>query len=381
VPDRMRIVFTSHYALPHLGGIEVAIDGLARELAARGHDVVHVASAALRDGERERMDPDPGYRVIRVPALNGAEGQLGVPYPVFSPRLAGVLRRELPRADVIHAHGYLYLSSLAALGFARARHPNAARVLTEHVGRVGYESAAVDLAERGATATLGRLSVRLAEAIVILNEKVRAELAPLAGNRPLVWIGNGVDAARYRPAAAEERAALRERLGWDDRPRALFVGRLVAKKGVDLAVAAAARSRAELVVVGPGEQPAAAGGVTFMGARSPDAVAELYRAADVFVLPSRGEGFPVTAQEALASGLPVILLDDPGYAPYVNGAAGAVRLAEPRAESIAAAIDAVIADPEARERAGEAAAAHARDHFSWSHAADEHERLYAALRG
>ena len=42
----LRILFVSHYALPHLGGIEVVVDALARELATRGHSVVHVASAA-----------------------------------------------------------------------------------------------------------------------------------------------------------------------------------------------------------------------------------------------------------------------------------------------------------------------------------------------
>lgn len=377
----MRIVFVSHYALPHLGGIEAAIDGLARELAGRGHEVVHVASAALRDGEHARTEAARGYRVVRIPALNQAEERLGVPYPIFSPKLVPALSRELAGADVVHAHGYLYMGTVAALGLARARRMPAARVLTEHVGRVGYDSPPVDLAERAAAATLGRLSVRLAEAIVTLNEKVRTELAPLAEGRRLTWIGNGVDPDRYRPAAADERRALRERLGWDDRPRALFVGRLVAKKGVALALAAAAESDAELVIVGPGRPPAAEAGVTFMGPQPQERVAELYRAADVFVLPSRGEGFPVTAQEALASGLPVVLLDDPAYAPYVNGAADAVRLVAPSAEAIAAAIRSLTESDDVRRGAGQAAAAHARAHFSWSRAADEHERLYAELRG
>ena len=42
----MRILFVSHYALPHLGGIEVAIDAMARELSGRGHEVAYVASGA-----------------------------------------------------------------------------------------------------------------------------------------------------------------------------------------------------------------------------------------------------------------------------------------------------------------------------------------------
>ena len=43
----------------------------------------------------------------------------------------------------------------------------------------------------------------------------------------------GSHAGRYRPAAPGERDALRAELGWDARPRVVFVGRMVAKKGVE----------------------------------------------------------------------------------------------------------------------------------------------------
>ena len=90
-----RILLLSHYALPHLGGIEVVVDALARELGRAGHEVVHVASDGRRQGETV---PEPtAYRVIRVPASNLLE-RLGVPYPVFGPRLLGVLRREVAAA-------------------------------------------------------------------------------------------------------------------------------------------------------------------------------------------------------------------------------------------------------------------------------------------
>ena len=42
----MRILFVSHYAAPHIGGIESVIMQLRRELQDRGHDVVHVACSA-----------------------------------------------------------------------------------------------------------------------------------------------------------------------------------------------------------------------------------------------------------------------------------------------------------------------------------------------
>ncbi|CAA9538862.1 MAG: hypothetical protein AVDCRST_MAG30-4524, partial [uncultured Solirubrobacteraceae bacterium] len=111
-----RILFLSHYGLPHLGGMEVVIDAAARELARRGHEVTHLTSDAVNATPGE---PPAGYRVIRLPALNALETRLGVPYPVFGPALARALRREVARADVVHAHGFLYMPSVAGLAMAR----------------------------------------------------------------------------------------------------------------------------------------------------------------------------------------------------------------------------------------------------------------------
>jgi D-inositol-3-phosphate glycosyltransferase len=369
---RLRILLTSHYGLPHMGGIETVIDALASRLAGRGHEVTHLASDARRPGEPE--DGPRAYRALRLPALNILEERHHVPYPLFSPRLLPVLRREARAADVVHAHGFLYLPTPVALGLARGP----ARVLTEHVGTVGWSSAALSAAERAAVATLGRVSARLARALVALNDKVEAELRRLAPGRQVVRITNGVDADAYRPPEPGERERGRERLGWDQRPRALFVGRLVERKGAALAVAAAARAGVDLVLAGPGRPPGELPpGVELLGPQSPERVRELYRAADVFVLPSRGEGFPVTAQEALASGLPVVLADDPGYESYVAGAGPAVRLAARDEEALAAALGQVLQG----DRAALAAAAreHALTAFSWERAARAHEELYERL--
>ena len=365
---------TSHYGLPHLGGIETVIDALAERLAARGHEVTHVASNAHRQGEEEGTAGDRGYRVLRVPALNILEERHDVPYPLFSPALAAVLRREARAADVVHAHGFLYMPTPLALGFAGGP----ARVLTEHVGTVGSSSAPLRAVERAAVATLGRVSARLALALVALNDKVEAELRRLAPGRPVERILNGVDSGAYRPPEPGERERLRAQLGWDERPRALFVGRLVERKGAELAVGAAARAGVELALVGPGRAPGSLPReVEVLGPQPPERVRELYRAADAFVLPSRGEGFPVTAQEALASGLPVVLCDDPSYAGYLAGAGPAARLAEPDEQALAAALRETLAGD--RAALSEAAREHARTAFSWDRAARAHEELYELL--
>jgi D-inositol-3-phosphate glycosyltransferase len=367
---RLRILFASHYALPHLGGIEVAVDQLARELVRRGHEVTHLASASVRPNER--LEADPPYRVERVEALNGLAHRLHVPYPLFSPRLLSVARREAAAADVVHAHGFLYMTGLAALALGKRQ----ARVLTEHVGRVGYGSRLLDAAERAAIATLGRAGVRRADAVIVLNDKVRDEIRAFAPGVRVERIFNGVDSDRYRPAGKEERARLRRELGWDERPRALFVGRLVSKKGVKLAVEAARRAGVAISVVGPGEPGFELGAyVELLGPQPQGRVAELYRAADAFLLPSRGEGFPVTAQEAMASGLPVLLSDDASYGPYLEGAGAGARMAPPNPEALASALLDLLAEP----GASEAAVSHARRAFSWARAADAHERLYSEL--
>jgi len=363
----VRILLASHYALPHLGGIEVVIDALARELTARGHEVVHLASGAGGGAAQP-----PPYRVVRVPALNLPEDGLGVPWPLFGPGLYPRLREEVAAADVVHGHGLLYMSS--ALAVVLAARAGRRRVLTEHVGHVEYTNPVLDRVQALAIASLGRAAVRRAQAVVVLNDKVRDEMRALGPGGPVVRIVNGVDADAYRPPRPGERERLRAALGWDERPRALFVGRLVAKKGIDLALAAAAHAAGgfELIVAGPGRPPAALPeSVRVIGPQAPARVAELYRAADALVLPSRGEGFPITVQEAMASELPVVVLDDPAYAPYLDGAGAGARAVAADPAAIAGALTALFEDPAARE--------HARRSFSWARAASEHEALYASL--
>jgi glycosyltransferase involved in cell wall biosynthesis len=377
----VRIVFLSHYAVPHVGGMETAIDGIADELARRGHDVVHVASDA---GGFPGSDAAPAYRVVRVPAINVLERRLEVPYPLFGVRLLRVLRRETRAADVVHAHGFLYMPSVFGLPLARRAIASPARVLTEHVGHVRYESNVIDRVESFAIATIGRACLRAAEAIVAYNTRVAEELARLVPGREIDFIANGVDMRRFHPAEDEERARLRAELGWTDGvPRVLYAGRLVAKKGVELLLSVADLSHGEfeLVLAGPGKLPRAAGpSVRVLGARSRRQLASLYRAADAFLLPSRGEGFPLSVQEAMASGLPVVMCRDPGYAPHLDGAREAVTLTEPDPRALSEAIRGFLSNETARRAASRAASEHARRMFSWARAADQHESLYARIR-
>ena len=131
--------------------------------------------------------------------------------------------------------------------------------------------------------------------------------------RPPRMIFNGVDTGSFRPARdAAEKAKWRHHLDFaQHRPVALFVGRFVEKKGLDvLRQAAALGSDIDWVFAGWGGLDPNAWGLANVFVRAgltQASLAPLYRASDVLVLPSTGEGLPLVLQEAMACGLASVL--------------------------------------------------------------------------
>jgi glycosyltransferase involved in cell wall biosynthesis len=167
---------------------------------------------------------------------------------------------------------------------------------------------------------------------------------------------------------------------------ALFVGRFVEKKGVEtLRRAAALRPGVTFAFAGWGVIDPAAWGLSNVRVFSDlagAALADLYRASDVFVLPSQGEGFPLVVQEALACGLPVVCGAESTSA---DAEAGAWLIGVPvegdvdqdqAAADVLAAMDRVLA----AGAPGDAQARYefVRRRYAWSAAAD---RYAAIIRG
>src|SRR6266699_1149622 len=102
----MKILIVTHDFEPHIGGIEIVASNQAKELVKQGHEVTIVTSKLKREKAVEQVE---GNRIVRVPAWNLLEEKFNVPYPIFSLRLVSTMIREIKRADIIHAHGILYL--------------------------------------------------------------------------------------------------------------------------------------------------------------------------------------------------------------------------------------------------------------------------------
>lgn len=300
----MRVLLVTAHFRPHVGGIERFTETLAEGLVARGHEVTVLCCRTRREASLAEED-DAGYRVLRVPCSTILERRLRVPYPLPAPGpLFQALRRELPKADVVHVQDALYATSLAAL--VGARRTKVPALLTQHVGFVPQGRRSLDVLERVALSTVGR-SARLATRVVALNDEV-ARFA----RRTWGLDGVSVEPVGVPRAPAIDRARARAELGLaPDRFVALFVGRNVPKKGLRH-VLGAGDPAYEILAVTDSAGPAPAG-VTLLPFMSPERLHGVYAAVDAFVLPSVGEGIPVVLQEAMSHGLPIVTTYGDGY--------------------------------------------------------------------
>lgn len=356
----MRVLHVAHNALPHIGGLETVVAAETQGLIARGWQVALVCSAdSLAPGGRD----EDGVHTVRVRAWNGLEERFGVPFPVFSPRLVPALGRQVRRADLVHVHDVLYLSSwVAALWCLLLRTPY---VVHRHVGFVHHSSLVVRLVQRLVLGTMARLVLARAEAILAIDEHIAAGLrATVRDPERVVVLANGVDTGRFRPATPEERRRTRASYALPpDQTLALFVGRFVPKKGFPL-VAAAAGDDYDIVFVGGDRPPGVDDGrLHFPGGLPASEMPGVYGCADVMVVASVGE-CPLTVLEAMSSGLPVLVNDDPAlHSPWTAGPG--VRFVDMAAGELAPALRDLAADRGVRERLGAEGAAFVRAAFSW----------------
>jgi glycosyltransferase involved in cell wall biosynthesis len=175
------------------------------------------------------------------------------------------------------------------------------------------------------------------------------------------------DVARFEHPDAGEVAAVRRRFALDGKMVLLFSGQLIERKGVDTLLAAFQRLAprypdAALLILGDGPlrgelagslTPEIAGRVHFAG-RLPQALLPAYfAAADVFVFPSRHDGWGVVINEACAAGLPVIASRQTGAARdlVIDGVTGFLVERDDMAELIDR-LDALLGDPERRAEFG-----------------------------
>jgi phosphatidyl-myo-inositol dimannoside synthase len=335
----------------------------------------------------------PGRLVVVAPHVPGAaEFDAGLDFPVVRRRgyllfrdLRAIVRRHRLDTGWITAMAPfgLYVPFLRRAGLHRI-------VASSHGQELGWIHAwPTRLALRRmawGVDTLTYLSMTTREALAAVVRR-RTQLRQLAG---------GVDTRRFRPDRAA-RGALRDRYGLGDRPVVVSVSRLVRRKGQDMLLQAwrdvlAAVPDAALLIVGDGPMRRAlaataerdySDSVVVTGPVSPDQLPGHYAAADLFVLPCRddrrglqSEGLGISALEAAATGLPVVVGRSGGSATsVVPGRTGLVVDAATPAP-LAGTVVGLLRDTDLAGRMGAAGRRWVEECWSWEVAA---ERLVAIL--
>lgn len=183
------------------------------------------------------------------------------------------------------------------------------------------------------------------------------------------------------------------------RPWLLFVGQLTPRKGFDLAIRALpavlrSHPTASLLIVS-GINPAAraevdrmaaalgvAGHVYFLGRVDDAVLVSLFRACDVYLTPSRYEGFGLTLLEAMAARAPIVATDIPVVTEIVRDGENCVLARPEDPDSIAAGALRLLGDPDLRGRVRDAGVRTCEDQYDPQRLTGELESVYLqVLRG
>jgi glycosyltransferase involved in cell wall biosynthesis len=272
-------------------------------------------------------------------------------------RFATRLRRvDYSGYDVLHAHGDDYWLWRRRVG----RH-----VRTLH-GSCFEEALTI----RGAKEKLRMVALGMTEVLASIVADTTVVVSPRT-RRWTPWvhevIPNGVDPGRFHPGA--DRAS---------HPVILFVGTWHGRKrGALLAEAFEREVRpvlpdAELWMVTQDAPADVPDGVQVLGRLDDDALAQTYRRAWVFCLPSTYEGFGIPYAEAMLSGLPVVATPNPGSDFVTDGGRAGVEVPD---DELGAALSRLLQDDTERERLRDAGLDRAAA-FDIRAVADRYEALY-----
>ena len=373
----MNICLYTGSALPKLGGQEAVVDALARQFLLLGHEPTVLAPRPrLPLWPRDSLLP---YRVLRHPRFFSTQH--------FVSWYRGFLSRAAVkhRFDVIHCHDVYPTGYVASLSRSKLGIP---LVMTSHGGDVRAGNARLSkhgMRERFLAA------IQSADALISIGRFTTEGFLQLGADAAKIHIvPNGVDLAPLqqivnRPVELDPSIQPGQYV--------LFLGRLSARKGLDVLLKAIALLPAagaiELVIAGSGDAKASLEQqiealnlkqrVRLVGRVGGDGKIWLLQNAICLAVPSRGwEAFPLVVLEAYAAGRPVVGSRIAGLEDVIaNGETG--LLVEPESETdLANALRRLREDANLSERMGATARLRAAD-YGWDRIAERHLELYRAL--
>lgn len=354
-----------------LGGAESLLATLVRELDRAGG-----VQSFVFANDPHGAEP----KLVEAIERHGGELVMGQNHPIYDPRVAAQVVKLARRAEADVIHSQLCVANVGSRLAAHAvRRPHITTVVTTP-GPLMEDSRARALADAGTS--------RLSRILVAVSPSVADEYSRYARVSPRRFRVVPNAPAAERPAQFE-REAMRARLAPNATHIVATVARLQVEKGIDELIEATAllAPRApgvHVVVAGGGPEEARLRAVvadrelgdhiTLLG-HTPD-VSSVLAASDVFCLPSRNEGLPVSLLEAMMFGLPSVATSVGGIPGLVTDGESGLLVPARHPAALAAALERLVTDEELARRIGAAAASVVDAQYSPAAVARSYRALY-----
>lgn len=297
--------------------------------------------------------------------------------------LLGNLIRFRKRRVVVHAHWIIPQGIVAII--AKFCLPWKVRVVsTAHGSDVMAFSS-------GVFAKIQRFILRQSDSVTVVSSALADNLRTRLNIENAVVAPMGIDTSLFHPAKAS--LELKSKFS-SQGPLVLFVGFLVEVKGVDLlleafAIVSTAHPAAKLIIVGDGQERAQLEAYTrslgldnkveFLGALPQVEIAPLFATADVFVAPSRREGFGLVFAEAMSSGAVVIAPNIPPLSHLIKDGASGYLVKPACAQSFAERLIQVLDAPQDSLAIRSAARAEIVERLGWDKVSKKYSEIFQNL--
>lgn len=390
----MRIaVFTDSF-YPELGGIQDSIAATARALGDRGHQIL-ICAPAPAQGDYEVAGLPVGEIDLGKNVSVRRFFSLPVPSSTRQSRLfvpTGGRWRELVAfgPDLVHTHTFFGAGWEAIRAARRLSIP---LVGTNHWA-IGEFSAYVPFAAALFTRTSVKAVTGYYNGCAFVTGPSRSvvdEMQAFGLRAPHAVVSNPIDTLLFRPATPAEKLSLKTRLGFSQ-ATIVYAGRLAVEKNIDvlIRVLALLKSRVPdvmLALAGHGSERGrlerlaneldVAHHVKFLGTLDKTALADAYRAADVFAIASTSETQSMVLLQAMSSGLPAVAARWRALTEYLPDNAGFLAEAG-NAEDFAAKLATILGQPSLKVEMG-AHATRACQRYSVANVVRTWEEIYASL--
>lgn len=301
----MKIAVVTHYYNSHGGGVEIAAYNLSKELIAKPNiQLTWFAS----DCDVAPVD----IPCIPLKSSNFIEKIFPFPYPILYISSILKLFNYIKLYDFIIIHDFIYLSNIIAY-FAGKKFRKKI-IITQHIGFIPYKNRLLRFILSLVNNTIGRFILTKADNVIFISQNVLNYFSAIVNkNSHFIFIPNSTNTEHFRLYSDIERNNLRNKFNLD-KFTFLFVGRFTEKKGLETIRKIAEKfQNCIFIFVGWGQIDPDSWeleNVVNLGKLDSKNIAELYNASDVLILPSYGEGFPLVVQEALSSGLGLIVSNE-----------------------------------------------------------------------